>query len=40
MKLDGSTDAARWFTLAETGALPLVDLARLGVSLAFGGQSA
>ena len=30
--IDGSADAARWFTLAETGALPLVDLARLGVS--------
>lgn len=32
---DGSTDAARWFTRAEAAALPLVDLARTGIRLAF-----
>lgn len=33
---DGSTDAARWFSRAELDDLPLVDLARDGVRLAFG----
>lgn len=33
---DGSTDAARWFGRVELDALPLVDLAREGVRLAFG----
>jgi 8-oxo-dGTP diphosphatase len=32
---DGSTDAARWFSRGELDALPLVDLAREGVRLAF-----
>jgi ADP-ribose pyrophosphatase YjhB (NUDIX family) len=32
---DGSTDAAAWFTRAEAEALPLVDLARIGLRLAF-----
>jgi ADP-ribose pyrophosphatase YjhB (NUDIX family) len=32
---DGSTDAARWFTSAEARALPLVELAETGLSLAF-----
>jgi ADP-ribose pyrophosphatase YjhB (NUDIX family) len=36
-ELEGSTDAARWFTRAEAEALPLVDLARTGIRLAFGG---
>lgn len=35
-ELDGSTDAARWFTREEARALPLVDLARVGLRLAFG----
>jgi len=34
-EIGGSTDVARWFTQAETEALPLVDLARAGVRLAF-----
>ena len=33
---DGSTDRAGWFGRDEVRALPLVDLARQGVSLAFG----
>ncbi len=33
---DGSTDAARWFSRGELKALPLADLAREGVRLAFG----
>jgi ADP-ribose pyrophosphatase YjhB (NUDIX family) len=32
---DGSTDACGWFTREEAETLPLVELARLGVSLAF-----
>jgi 8-oxo-dGTP diphosphatase len=35
-ELDGSTDLARWFSRPELDALPLVDLARDGVRLAFG----
>jgi 8-oxo-dGTP diphosphatase len=35
-ELTGSTDAARWFRRDELGDLPLVDLARDGVRLAFG----
>jgi 8-oxo-dGTP diphosphatase len=31
---DGSTDLARWVPLAELAALPLVDLAKVGVRLA------
>ncbi len=34
-ELDGSTDVARWFSRAEAESLPLVDLARAGVRLAF-----
>lgn len=33
---DGSTDAADWFTRAQAEELPLVDLARIGLRLAFG----
>lgn len=33
---DGSTDLAAWFTRAEAGALPLVELAEAGVRVAFG----
>ncbi len=32
----GSTDAAAWFTRGEAEQLPLVDLARIGLRLAFG----
>ncbi len=32
---DGSTDVAGWFTRREAEALPLVELARAGVELAF-----
>jgi 8-oxo-dGTP diphosphatase len=32
---DGSTDAAGWFSREEAEALPLVDLARTGIELAF-----
>jgi ADP-ribose pyrophosphatase YjhB (NUDIX family) len=34
-EIGGSTDVARWFTRAEAETLPLVDLARAGLSLAF-----
>ena len=34
-ELDGSTDAARWFTREEAMTLPLVDLARAGLRIAF-----
>jgi 8-oxo-dGTP diphosphatase len=33
---DGSTDLARWHTEAEARALPLVEVARLGLSMAYG----
>ena len=33
---DGSTDTAAWFTEGAARALPLVDLAELGLTLAFG----
>jgi ADP-ribose pyrophosphatase YjhB (NUDIX family) len=36
---NGSTDMARWFTAEEASALNLVDLARTGLHLAFGGES-
>jgi 8-oxo-dGTP diphosphatase len=34
-EVDGSTDLAAWFTRDEAGALPLVDLARAAVRMAF-----
>jgi ADP-ribose pyrophosphatase YjhB (NUDIX family) len=34
-EVDGSTDAARWFTRDEVAALALVDLAETGVRIAF-----
>jgi 8-oxo-dGTP diphosphatase len=34
-EMDGSTDAARWFLRDELAGLPLVDLAREAVRLAF-----
>jgi ADP-ribose pyrophosphatase YjhB (NUDIX family) len=37
---DGSTDGAAWFTVKEAAALPLVDLAREGLRLAFGAATA
>jgi 8-oxo-dGTP diphosphatase len=36
---DGSTDRAAWFTAAEASRLPLVDLARSGLELAFAESS-
>lgn len=33
---NGSTDLAQWFTLEEAADLPLVEVARLGLQLAFG----
>jgi len=39
-EVDGSTDLAAWFTLDEADALPLVDLARTAVQMAFAGASA
>lgn len=39
-EVDGSTDLAAWFTRDETGALPLVDLARTAVHMAFDKASA
>lgn len=35
MEEDGSTDICEWFTQQEALALPLVDLAQLGVKMAF-----
>lgn len=35
-EIDGSTDAAAWYTAEEARALPLVPLAREGLQLAFG----
>jgi 8-oxo-dGTP diphosphatase len=35
-EVEGSTDHAAWFDLAEAAALPLVDLARWGVGVASG----
>lgn len=35
IELDGSTDGCEWFTQEEALALPLVDLAKLGVEIAF-----
>jgi 8-oxo-dGTP diphosphatase len=35
-ELNGSTDAARWFTPHELAGLPMVDLARTATRLAFG----
>jgi len=35
-ELEGSTDHAAWCTRAELDALPLVEMGRLGVRLAFG----
>jgi ADP-ribose pyrophosphatase YjhB (NUDIX family) len=37
-EVDGSTDTARWFSRAEAEALPLVDLARSAIPLAFADQ--
>lgn len=34
-ELDGSTDICQWFTRDEAEELPLVELAQLGVRLAF-----
>jgi 8-oxo-dGTP diphosphatase len=39
-EVDGSTDEAAWFTVDEAVALPLVDLARAAVRMAFDGASA
>lgn len=38
VELNGSTDACQWFTEAEALRLPLVDLAELGVQMAFARQ--
>ncbi|HVT11991.1 MAG TPA: NUDIX domain-containing protein [Fimbriimonadaceae bacterium] len=35
-EVDGSTDRCEWFTQEETESLPLVEVARLGIRLAFG----
>lgn len=35
MEVGGSTDVCEWFTQEEALALPLVDLAQLGVKMAF-----
>jgi 8-oxo-dGTP diphosphatase len=34
-EVEGSTDRCGWFTMAEAGALPLVELAERGLGLAF-----
>lgn len=34
-EIDGSTDSCRWFTREQAEALPLVELGKLGVPLAF-----
>lgn len=39
-EVDGSTDEAAWFTRDEAADLPLVDLARAAVRMAFGAASA
>lgn len=39
-EVDGSTDLAQWFTREETEGLPLVDLARAAVGMAFAEASA
>lgn len=39
-EVDGSTDEAAWFTREEAADLPLVDLARAAVRMAFGAASA
>jgi 8-oxo-dGTP diphosphatase len=39
-EVDGSTDEAAWFTREEATDLPLVDLARAAVRMAFGTTSA
>jgi hypothetical protein len=35
-ELDGSTDQAAWFSAAQARELPLVELAAIGLELAFG----
>ena len=39
-EVDGSTDQAAWFTSEEAAKLPLVDLARIAVRMAFAEASA
>jgi 8-oxo-dGTP diphosphatase len=38
-EVGGSTDRAAWFRRSELAALPLVEIARFGIGLAFGGSS-
>jgi 8-oxo-dGTP diphosphatase len=39
-EVDGTTDAAAWISRAELGSIRLVELARFGIELAFGGAAA
>jgi len=39
-EVDGTTDTAAWIPAAELGSIRLVELARFGIELAFGGGAA